>query len=232
MYHHVGDASEGAGLNVSVENFERQMEFLKVHNFSVIGLDELIYRLKAGKKIPRNTTVITFDDGNLDNFKNAFPVLKKMNFTATIFVITSRINTEGYLSDEDLRILNDAGITIGSHTVTHAFMPDLKPEEVLLELRESKRELESILGHPVTIFSYPAGGFNGYARAMVKAAGYEGAVTTNWGKTRHDPFALHRIKATDSRAGLFSFWMKTTGFYHLGKSRVKVSPSDGARQNR
>ncbi len=220
MYHHVGSLAGYSGLSVTPETFERQMEFLKLHRYVVLPLGEIIQRLKNGEPLPPNAVAITFDDGSVDNFDEAFPILKKMNFPATIFMITRNINEEGWLSEEDLRILDEAGVSIGSHTVNHAFLPDLKTEEIVSELKESKERLEKILGHPVTLFSYPAGGLDEEIERLVKAQGYEGAVTTNYKRSRHDPYALHRIKVGESKGSLFNFWLKLSGLYPLGKKRI------------
>lgn len=220
MYHRVEDVAEKSSTIVSPAAFERQMEFLKVHRYEVLSLQELLELLKKGKNVPAKAVVITFDDGTVDNVKNAFPVLKKMDFPATVFMITRNIGQPGWLSEEDLRILDAEGVSVGSHTQTHAFLPKLSEEDAEDELRESKKHLEEILGHPVTLFSYPAGGVTEPIRAMVEVLGYEGAVTTNYGKTHHDPYMLHRIKVGESSGNLFNFWIKTSGLYHLGKKRI------------
>lgn len=222
MYHHVGDPSEKSSINISTETFERQMEFLKVHRFHVLTLEDLIGHIRLGQHLPWNSVAITFDDGNGDNFKNAFPILKKMGFPATIFMITGNIGKDHWMNEEDLRVLDSAGIEIGSHTANHAFLPDLRKEEIVLELRQSRNRLEKILGHPIFLFSYPAGGVTQEAKKLVSQEGYRGAVTTNYGKRIHDPYALHRIKATDANGNLFNFWLKVSGIYHLGKKRIDI----------
>jgi len=126
------------------------------------------------------------------------------------------------LSEEDLRILDGSSIAIGSHTAHHAFLPSLLVEEVKKELGDSKQALEKILNHPVTLFSYPAGGVTTAIEPLVKETGYEGAVTTNYGSTYHDPYALHRIKIDEGSGNLFNFWLKVSGYYHLGKKRVPL----------
>lgn len=223
MYHRVAAPVEPKGLYVSPETFQRQMEFLKAHNYKVVPLAEIVDALNAGRFIPPNTVAITFDDGYLDNFENAFPVLRKLGFPATIFMITENIGRSGWLGEEDLRILDDSEITIGSHTVSHAFLPKLSEGEIQAELIDSKIRLEEILGHPVRFFSYPAGGSSPEISSWVREAGYEGAVTTNYGKKRHDAFRLHRIKASESHGNLFNFWAKVSGLYHVGKKRVEAS---------
>ena len=226
MYHRVNDFSELSALAVSPKIFERQMEFLKLHRYRVTELSTLIQWIKTGQKIPSKTVVITFDDGYQDNFQHAFPVLKKMNFPATIFMISSNVNEPEWLSEEDLRILDEAQIMIGSHTAHHAFLPNVSLQDAKIELVDSKKELEKILGHPVTLFSYPAGGLTGDIERQVKEIGYQGAVTTNYQKNRHNPYALHRIKISNSSGNLFNFWIKLSGYYHLGKKRVMASGSN------
>lgn len=229
MYHRVNNPNDTSSLNVSLATFERQMEFLKVHRYNVMRVEDIIELVKAKKPIPPKTVAITFDDGFMDNFTYAFPILKKMDFPATIFMITRNINEEGWLTEEDLRILEEGGVSIGSHTVTHAHLPDHTDTDIEFELRESKKRLEKILGHPVNILSYPAGGFTGLSRAKAIEAGYTGALSTNRGLPRHDPYAMHRVKITESGGSLTSFWLKTSGFYHLGKKRPRVDSAGSAR---
>ena len=223
MYHRVDDFAERSSIMVSSETFERQMEFLKVHHYNVLPLSDILACIKSGKKLPPKSVSITFDDGYLDNIKNAFPVLRKMGFPATVFMITSNIGKENWLSAEDLRILDEAGVSIGSHTANHAFLPSLDSAAVEAELKVSKKNLEDVLGHPATLFSYPAGGFTPRVRSLVEGAGYEGAVTTNHGKDKHDPYALHRVKITEAKGNLFNFWAKTSGMYQTGKKRAQAS---------
>lgn len=230
MYHHVGDSADQSSTNLSTEAFRRQMHFLRLYRYRVIGLKEFLIQIRSGRRVPMNTVVITFDDGYLDNIKNAFPILKELNFPATVFMITRNINEPGWLSEEDLRILDDSAVSTGSHTVNHAFLPQLDEKVALFELRESKKRLEKILGHPVLLFSYPAGGVTRQIKELVEKEGYEGAVTTNYGRKTHDPFVLHRIKATEGGGNLFGFWIKVSGLYHLGKKRIEVErpwPSQG-----
>ena len=106
--------------------------------------------------------------------------------------------------------------------MNHAFLPSLSAKEAFLELTESKKRLEKILGYPTTLFSYPAGGVTQEIIGLVRRAGYEGAVTTNFGRQRHNPYALHRIKITEAGGNLFSLWIKTSGLYHLGKKRMEI----------
>ncbi|PIU40709.1 MAG: hypothetical protein COT00_00290 [Candidatus Omnitrophica bacterium CG07_land_8_20_14_0_80_50_8] len=223
MYHHVGAVSDRSSTNVSVETFERQMEYLKVHRMRVMSLEDFLGHIRLGQGLSWNTVVITFDDGNLDNLTNALPILKRMGFPATIFMITGNIGKDGWLSAEDLRVLDASGIAIGSHTANHVFLPKLKKAEAVLELRQSRNVLEKILGHPVFLFSYPAGGVTEALEALVAREGYHGAVTTNYGCSRNDLYALRRLKITERDGNLFSFFAKVSGLYSLGRRTVDIA---------
>ena len=215
MYHHVDHRSQEWKLSVSPKNFERQMEFLKAHQYEVLSLSEYLDLLKSQKPIPKKSVVITFDDGYDNNFVHAFPVLKKMEFPAAIFIQVDGISRAGYMTQEDISILLDNDIEIGSHTVHHGFLPDLEPKAIEREIVQSKKILENRFHEPITLFSYPGGGFNDKVRQAVMEAGYEGAVATHPGADYpdRDPYALKRIRISRTADNLFVFWLKVSGFY-------------------
>src|SRR5476651_304410 len=91
-YHHVGIPSGKWRLNtVSEKSFEYQMCFMKRHGFEVISFDDLVEGIKKGHMFTRNTVVLQFDDGYEDNYKYAYPILKKYNFPAMVFLISDKI---------------------------------------------------------------------------------------------------------------------------------------------
>src|SRR5258708_6347960 len=90
-YHHVGIPSGKWRLNtVSEKSFDHQMCFLKRHGFNVIRFDDLVKGLKQGQAFTRNSVVLVFDDGYEDNYKYAFPILKKYGFPALVFLISDK----------------------------------------------------------------------------------------------------------------------------------------------
>ncbi len=95
MYHHVNE-HKGDIVTISPSDFEKQMAYIK-DNFNTIHLNELLSYLEKGERFPPRTCVITFDDGYYDNFAYAYPILKKYNLKATIFVTTSRIGEKRYI---------------------------------------------------------------------------------------------------------------------------------------
>jgi len=220
MYHSVNpDALPENRLAVSPETFQRQMRFLKEHRYNVLSLESLAPLIKEKKKIPARTLAITFDDGYKDNYKYAFPILKKYSLPATIFVIINEIGRADRLSWDELKAMRDSGIfTIGSHTMGPEPLVNISfPEEVKKEIFNSKKILEERLGREVNVFSYPEGRFNDRIRQLVIDAGYISAVATNPGKkfANNDIFALKRLRISENAGNLFVFWVETSGFYNF-----------------
>lgn len=218
MYHHINDPSQGSTLeNVSPENFFKQMEFLKKHNFNVIGLDELTQGIKSGHSFRHKTVVITLDDGYADNYYHALPILKEFQFPVTLFISPGFLETKGFLTWAQLKEMVLQGITIGSHTISHTYLPHLKPNEVTYEVFASKKILEEQLGRSVDYFAYPLGGFNELTKYLVRKNGYHGAVTTNRGRERfnRDIYELNRIRFSNRDRGDLILWAKLSGYYNL-----------------
>jgi len=215
MYHKIDGNSAASRLSVSPENFKRQMSFLKNQHYNVVKLEELAEMVRENKFSPRTIT-ITFDDGYESNYTNAFPVLKQLGLHATIFIIPALVGTEGYLTWSQIIEMSESGfITIGSHTMTHPWLPTQPVQKLDPEIRDSKIAIENRLNKEVATFSYPLGGFNKDVREKVMQAGYKIAVATNPGKKypKHDIFAMKRLRISSTSDNLFVFWFEITGFY-------------------
>lgn len=218
MYHSVNpDAVPENRLAVTPEAFERQMHFLKRHRYNVLPLEKLATLIKEGKKIPYKTIPITLDDGYKDNYIYAFPILKKYNLPATIFIIINEVGRPDRLSWDEIKVMQNSGIiTFGSHTLGPEPLVNIKSDEELKkQIFESKRILEEKLEREVGIFSYPSGAFNAKIRQLVIDAGYKSAVATNPGRKYPDDdvFALKRLRISSSSNNLFVFWIETSGIY-------------------
>ncbi|MGB2705741.1 MAG: polysaccharide deacetylase family protein [Candidatus Omnitrophota bacterium] len=220
MYHSVGEectALDGYDrkLNVFPRAFAKQMKFLNDRGYKVIPLAEFIERIRRGEGIPRKTIAITFDDGVENNFYHAYPALKRYDFPATIFVAIDFIGKQKFLDWAQIKTMQEDNISIGSHTVSHSWLPSLSEEGVLRELVDSKKILESVMGCQIETLSYPLGGFNREVLRIAKEAGYIGAVTTSPGRKYpdDDPYALKRIRVSMTADNLFVFWIETSGYY-------------------
>lgn len=187
MYHHIGSLPENSdairqGLTVSKENFESQIQFLTDNGFKISTLSEL-YEMLAKNQDVSNVVVLTFDDGYDDNFSDAWAVMKKHNVKGTFFIITDKIETDGYMNKSQIVELKNAGNEIGSHTATHPSLDKLVSAKINYELRESKTKLEDLTQGPIYSFCYPAGKYSEIALKELPNLGYKIAVTTQAGKS-------------------------------------------------
>ena len=194
--------------------FRRQMAYLKWAGYRVVGLDEIVKKLRKGEGFSEKTVALTFDDGFRDNHKSAWPVLRKYGYPATVFVVSGLVGRtnewmeqKGFAPRElaswkEIQEMAKHGIEIGSHTVSHAALTNNDAEKLYRELVESKKKIERHIGKPVRFFAYPYGLLDEAARAAVIEAGYEAACSTRSGfnNTEVDPFILRRIEVygTDS----------------------------------
>ncbi len=220
MYHHVAVADPKEANWVTPENFARQMAYLKEHGYNVIALADLIERMRAGKDFPRNTVVITFDDGYDNNYYHAFPVLKRFGFPATIFMVADFVDQPGFLTLAQMQEMQTQGITFGSHSRRHAYLPDVSPEVLRDEVVNSKKILEELLNRPIDLMGYPSGGYNAEVQQVVREAGYRGACTTNRGFSRQneDLYALKRVRFVNRSTDWPINWMQLSGYYNLFRS--------------
>lgn len=228
MYHSINPAAMPENkLAVKANTFDRQMHFLKNHRYNVITLDALAGLIKNKKKIPPKTICITSDDGYKDNFTYAFPILKKYNLPATMFIIINEVSRPqgDRLSWDEIKTMQDSGlVSFGSHTLGPEPLVNFKSEEeIKKQIFDSKRILEEKLGRKVTIFSYPEGLFDARIKQLVVDAGYAGAVATNPGKNYRDDdvFLLKRLRISENSANMFVFAVETSGYYTFIKEYKK-----------
>ena len=103
--------------------------------------------------------MITFDDGYENNYTKAYPILKKYNFKATIFLISERVGTPNHLTIDQMNIMKDL-IDFQSHTETHAHLTEISVQQVDNELKNSKIQLETLLNTSISAIAYPYGNYN------------------------------------------------------------------------
>ncbi len=218
-YHRV-DNDNGDINAVSPENFDRQMSFLK-NNYTVISIKELLERMKTGCNGQR-LVVITFDDGYLDNFENAAPILKKYDFPACFFISSGIVGTDNpFLHDmkrlgrkvpamswAHVRELHAMGFEIGAHTINHVRLSQCSPEKVEDEIVKSKNMIEEQIHAKVTYFSHPHGlpsDISQPALATIKKAGFLCNFSAYGGLVRpgDDVFDLKRVGIPDHESLLF-----------------------------
>lgn len=200
MYHQIGENPQPYDYSrfVTPENFEEQMKYLKEAGYTPINFDE-IYNIKNIKK----PIIISFDDG-YDNNIIAYNILRDLRDEtfkpkATIFMVGNQIDTNGFLSLEQIKEMSNSGIiSIQSHTMTHPFFNDSQSIgniDLVKEIKDSKFLLEGVTGKPVTAIAYPYGSYNNNVMDEVKRY-YDFAVTTKPGiaNTNDSHFELKRVR--------------------------------------
>jgi peptidoglycan/xylan/chitin deacetylase (PgdA/CDA1 family) len=206
LCYHIVESPQDPRMEISREVFNQQMRYLAMTGYTVVPLRE-IYEYAAGKRatLPKNAVAITIDDGWRSTYTEAFPELKSRHFPFTVFIYPKIIGQTGYaLSWKQVKEMADAGADIESHSYSHPFLTrrrnatlDAKQYSQWLhhELAESKRVLEKETGHPVRFLAYPYGDYDHYLTADVARAGYDAALTCEYGRVTRgmNPFRLKRV---------------------------------------
>jgi peptidoglycan/xylan/chitin deacetylase (PgdA/CDA1 family) len=190
MYHKIGDyppGSELAKLWVTTADFRRQLEYLKKHGFTSVTFAEWRDAEKGLKPLPAKPVLITFDDGYMNNYELAFPLLREFGMKGNVFLVYETMDQHNAWHDPatepwlrmmtwaQIKEMQDSGVfEFGSHTMKHRCLTEIPPEEARWELTESKRRLEDKLGRECVGFAYPygAGAYAPEVRRLALEAGY------------------------------------------------------------
>ncbi|MBI2020632.1 polysaccharide deacetylase family protein [Candidatus Daviesbacteria bacterium] len=184
LYHYIGNNPNPEdqardNLSVTPDKFDEQMGYLQTSGFTPITLDTLAAGLFGKAELPTKPIVITFDDGYIDLYYNAFPILKKYQFRAVAFVPTGLVGTTYYASWEQLDEMQRSGLlAIESHSITHQDLTALSKDQRIKELSESKKILETRYGGPVNFIAYPYGFSNQQVWQDARSLGYVGGLGT------------------------------------------------------
>lgn len=200
LYYHSVDENAANEVTITPEKLQEQLDYINDNNYVTITMTELYDHIENNKPIPEKSILITFDDGYMNNYTEAFPMLKELNMTATIFCIGNSLDGSYYLSEEAIKEMSDYGIDIESHTVNHVHLDTMSYDEQLLELKNSKNILEKITGKEVLSLAYPFGDYNDNTIKAAKDAGYKMGFTTKLGLSDRtdDIYKLDRIYISSS----------------------------------
>ena len=182
-YHQVED-KDGNPLTLYCDQFDQQMAYLAEEGYHTITLDEMMDAAENGTPLPEKPVVITLDDGYVDNYEYAYPILKKYGFKATIFLINDFTGVyPNYLTWEQIHEMQDSGlIDFESHTMTHANLSELTSrDELHHEIADSREALSKKLGKKVDYIAYPGGRVTDAVEEVTRDAGYRGGFTVHYG---------------------------------------------------
>ena len=205
LYHRIGTPPQGVRNPrswVSVERFSWQMRCLAKWGFQTITTGQLAAHYRGEMEAGPRSVLITFDDGSRSCYTRAYPVMRPLGFTATVFIVGSHIggqatwdrnplrSEEDLLSLEEIRELIREGWEIGAHSMTHGRFTQLPMEVVDREIRSSKTHLDKIFSTSVGSFCYPYGSYAPAHTQVVQSAGFELGFTTHY--PEHGLFAIRR----------------------------------------
>ncbi len=173
--HRADDSAYARTMITPPQVFTTQMQALRDGGYTPILATALVDHLQFGTGLPQRPVLLTFDDGSATHHSVALPVLTDLGFLATFFPMTVVLNKPDWLSDDQLRDLDRAGMTIGAHTWDHQRIDRLTDDHWVTQLDQPRAQLAEILGHPVDLMAYPFGVWSQEALSHVAAAGYRAA---------------------------------------------------------
>ena len=204
MYHYISVPPAGSdryrlSLSVTPENFDAQMAYLKQAGYHAVTLYDLYDVLAQGKALPEKPIILTFDDGYVDAFTQAMPILHKYGFVGTFFVLTRPADEGGageHLTWEQIVAMSATGMDVELHCREHVDLRNRSNDFLVHQIAGGKESLEAHINRPVRWFAYPSGRYDAAVVRVLKSDGFWGAVTTKSGRTHTTSgvFDLQRVR--------------------------------------
>lgn len=214
LEYHMVNEKDTTQYNVPPAEFEEQMKYLKEQGYETISLLEYAKARKGKFSLPAKPIIITFDDGYVDNYTTALPILEKYGMKATMFMVVNDIGRKDYFSWQDLKAWQDRGMEIGSHTANHVDLTKLSQAQRQEEINASKLLMEWNGLKTIFFMAYPYGSYNQAVQDDLKANAYLGALTGKSGLNTEqtDMFVLHRTHIIKPKFGMLEFkWRMLKG---------------------
>ena len=181
-YHNVvSKVTDKNSVDISVKKFEEQMKYLKKHHYKTLTMDEFYDWKVNGKKVPRKSVLIVFDDGYRDMYENAFPILKKYDLKATVFVIGYTLELKNlkdrYMSLDEVKNIADnyPNISIESHS--YSLHENKRAHEVNYEIAKKDMDVMNSVHKDMKYYAYPFGIRNADYIKALEDSGYKLAFT-------------------------------------------------------
>jgi len=202
MYHVVTTAPANAPypeLYVPRAHFAGQVAWLAAHGYHAVTLQRVFDSWRGAAKLPPRPVVLSFDDGYLSQLRNAMPILEARRWPGVLNLEVRNLEPVWGIRPPGVRKLIAAGWEIDAHTLTHPDLTKVDAAQLREEVAGSRRAIRRRFHVPVNFFCYPAGRYDDAVVAAVKAAGYLGATTTNYGLAKpSDLYTLARVRIDGS----------------------------------
>lgn len=203
MYHYISIPPADADvyrrdLSVTPERFREQMAWLQENGYHTVTLYQVHTALTAGVPLPENPIVLTFDDGYVDNYENAFPILREFGFTGTFFILTDVTDRSqpGYMTWDMIREMSRAGMSIEVHGREHVEYTNRDRDWLVFHLLGPAQTIQANLGYQPRFIAYTAGKYDEAVISVAGEMGYWGGITTNHGRLQSGDalFEMKRIR--------------------------------------
>ncbi len=203
MYHYIDPPGPSADairrdLSVPPEMFEAHLERIQAMGYQTIPLQKVIQHLTLGTVLPANPIVLTFDDGHVDHYTEAFPRLQARGMTGTFFVVADfpHSGNPAYMTWNMIREMQSRGMEIEAHGRDHSSLQGRSDAFLEAEAQGIVQRFEQELGIRPRIITYPLGHYDDNTIRVFHATGYWAGVTTHSGVLHHgdDMFRLHRVR--------------------------------------
>ncbi len=200
MYHHIAPPhGDGAYLYVSPATFAAQIRRLHDEGYQAVTLKQVFDHWEYNEPLPAKPVVLTFDDGYVDVYTAAAPVLAQYDWPGVINVTTWSIDAPYGMSRRQMRDLVARGWEVGCHSTSHRDMTTLSAADLHDEIVVARGRIDFKLKTQIESFCYPGGAYNATVIAAIRAAGYRSATSVDAGLGRwSERWRLRRITPTES----------------------------------
>ncbi|MBI3993981.1 MAG: polysaccharide deacetylase family protein [Candidatus Lambdaproteobacteria bacterium] len=238
-YHRVAEPPPGSplrGLYVTPAQFAWQLAQLARGGARVLTLRDLATEpddAAGGHRPGAPRVVLTFDDGTVDIFQHAYPLLRWFGFPAVIFPVVDDIGKSrvvwahsadpspvDLLSAGQLAAMAEDGFEIGAHMLHHVPATSLPRQVLLEEMSDARRRLAALLGGEVFSVAYPYGDYDERVVRAAAAAGFRYGVTTDPGMVQdRGPLQLRRMAVKGTR------WYHRLQYLALLRRHLRIAAS-------
>ena len=237
-YHQIGDFT--SSLTIELADFRDQVDYLtNTMNCNWMTMTDLTGYIVNGNKLPTNTCIMNFDDGNSEQYHLGLCTLNEHSVPATYYIAPLNLDTSGfYMTDDEVQKLYAIGHDIAAHTLNHARLSDLTYADQEVEINGCKTELES-RGYSVDTFAYPFGAYNDDTLDILRNSDYvltrDTSQDNSWKDKRtpvvsfNDDFDLHfyYIKPEGYSGSQLADIIKYTGWWQFEDNFKTVTDADG-----
>lgn len=240
MYHQFVEDTSQVGNRiatyVTAKQFEWHLRILKLLGYETITFEDL-EKIGLERRFQKKYIMLTVDDGYRDNYEILFPLLKKYQMKAVIYLVSSDYNhwdVEDYgveknyiMTEEQIREMSESGLVeFGGHTLQHCNLAKASEEVAREEIIENKRKIESIIGKSLISFAYPYGYLNEKAKELVQEAGYHFAVSTATGTGVFEDDLYELRRASIDRTSLLAFLKRISAKYSIYKGKKYLAKQE------